>query len=165
MAAALIAVLGVHALRVGREAERLRLELAAAERAAAESLAVGGRPDGGPAGGSGAAPAPGAGPWAAGHPAGLLANEVHLRRLREAGLEDPLGDVRADLQAHPELIPVPSRLGGRMGFYSPDDIVLLNDRWVHAYFEDGHTAGSMLLEFDVREGGEIVWRPLASATW
>jgi hypothetical protein len=52
-----------------------------------------------------------------------------------------------------------------MGFYSPDDIVLLNDRWVHAYFEDGHTAGSMLLEFDVREGGEIVWRPLASATW
>jgi hypothetical protein len=152
VAAVLAGVLAVEAVRARREAGRLRVELEAARGAAAsDSLQVAGaRPD--TAGG----PAP---------PPGLLANEVHLARLRRAGLDDPLADLRADLQAHPELIPVPGRLGGRMGFYSPDDIVLLNDRWVYAYFEDGHTAGSMLLEFDVREGGGIAWRPLAAAAW
>ena len=160
VAAVLAGVLAVEAVRARREVGRLRGELEASRvAAAADSLqAAGGRPD--TAGGL----VPGAdGPAA--RPPGLLANEVHLARLRRAGLRDPLADLRADLQAHPELIPVPSRLGGRMGFYSPDDIVLLNDRWVYAYFEDGHTAGSMLLEFDVREGGGIVWRPLAAAAW
>jgi hypothetical protein len=159
VAAVLAGVLAVEAVRARREAGRLRAELEAARGAAAtDSLqAVGGRP--GTAGGL----PPGAdGPA---QPPGLLAQEVHLARLRRAGLDDPLADLRADLQARPELIPLPGRLGGRMGFYSPDDIVLLNDRWVYAYFEDGHTAGSMLLEFDVREGGGIAWRPLAAAAW
>jgi hypothetical protein len=158
VAAVLAGVLAVEAVRARREAARLRTELEAARGAAADSLeTAAGRPDA--AGGL----APGVdGPAA---PPGLLANEVHLARLRRAGLDDPLADLRADLQARPELIPLPGRLGGRMGFYSPDDIVLLNDRWVYAYFEDGHTAGSMLLEFDVREGGGIAWRPLAAAAW
>ncbi|MFN2432799.1 MAG: hypothetical protein ABR599_08315 [Gemmatimonadota bacterium] len=153
---------GLEAVRARKDAGRLRHELAAlrattteAERRGADPARDGARRQLPAASGSGAG----------GIPRGLLATATHLRRLREAGLPDPVAHLRADLQAHPELIPAEGTLGGRMGFYSPADIVLLNDRWVYAYFEDGHRAGSMLLAFDVQEGGEITWRRLDSMLW
>lgn len=78
--------------------------------------------------------------------------------LKKKGLEHPVADLVADLQKHPELIPYKGVLGGTMAFGFPDKIYVLTDRYVLAYFEDGHIAGWMLLEYTVGRGGKISWR-------
>jgi len=82
--------------------------------------------------------------------------------LQKKGLQDPVNDLVSDLQQHPELIPHGGVLGGTMGFGFPDKIHVLTDRWVLAYFEDGHIAGWMLLEYQVARGGRITWRVIDS---
>ena len=57
----------------------------------------------------------------------------------------------------PEVIPFEGRLGGTMDFYDPDRINVLSDRWVYAEFDDGHSQGAMLLEYERTEGGTIKW--------
>ena len=68
--------------------------------------------------------------------------------------------LREDLAGRPELIPFQGTLGGSMGFYDPDRIRVLNERWVLAYFEDGHVAGQMVLSYTIDEDGSIHWRVL-----
>jgi hypothetical protein len=68
--------------------------------------------------------------------------------------------LRDDLVEHRELIPFPAVMGGTM-FFVPQRIVILNDRWAYAEFEDGHIGGSMLLEYDV-DDGRIRWKRLAA---
>ena len=65
-------------------------------------------------------------------------------------------DVVEELIATPEIIPFDPVLGGTMGFYAPENVTVLNDRWVYAVFEDGHVAGSMLIEY-VGTADGIVW--------
>jgi|GEM_PF-4274897 len=65
-----------------------------------------------------------------------------------------------DLLLNPQLIPFSGTLGGTMGFYSPENIYVLSDHWVFARFEDGHTGGSMLLEYRLDDAGEIHWKVL-----
>ncbi len=71
-------------------------------------------------------------------------------------------DVVAALIANPEIIPFEPVLGGTMGFYAPENITVLNDRWVYAVFEDGHVAGAMLIEYAATADG-IVWSVLDAA--
>lgn len=89
-------------------------------------------------------------------------NRWDLEKFQRRGLKDPLKEIIADLQKHPELIPYKGVLGGRMGFYFADMIWVLNKKWVLAYFEDGHIGGWMLLEFKVFQGGKISWKVLES---
>ncbi len=89
-------------------------------------------------------------------------NRWDLEKFQRRGLKDPLKEIVADLQNHPELIPYKGIQGGRMGFYFADMIWVLNKKWVLAYFEDGHIGGWMLLEFKVSQGGKISWRVLES---
>jgi hypothetical protein len=91
---------------------------------------------------------------------GLLPWE--LEELQKKGLQDPVRDLVADLQEHPELIPYKGVLGGTMAFGFPEKIHVLTDRYVLAYFEDGHIAGWMLLEYSVARGGKISWRVIDS---
>jgi len=91
-----------------------------------------------------------------------LAWRLDLDELRDLGLADPVAMLRADLMRHPELIPYKGVLGGRMGFYSPGDIVLLNSRWVYARFNDGHIVGFGIFEFSVAPGGRIRWKTVAA---
>lgn len=56
-----------------------------------------------------------------------------------------------------ETIGAEAVLGGTMGFYSPDNIEVLNDRWVLAWFEDGHIGGEALLRYRFTEDGSIEW--------
>ncbi len=65
--------------------------------------------------------------------------------------------------AHPEIIPHAGVLGGRMGFYSPRNIHVLNARTVYARFDDGHIMGSGVFEFTIEPDGRIDWRVLDSA--
>ena len=99
------------------------------------------------------------------------AGDIPLRRvlddgeiwtLKHQGLADPVHDLKADLMKHPELIPFPGVEGGRMGFYSPDEIVILGGHWAFARFEDGHVGGTMLLEYKVA-AGRIVWKRLTAS--
>jgi len=91
---------------------------------------------------------------------GLLPWEIE--RLQKKGLEDPVNDLVSDLQEHPELISHSGVLGGTMAFGFPEKIQVLTDRYVLAYFEDGHIAGWMLLEYQVARGGLITWRVIDS---
>jgi hypothetical protein len=87
---------------------------------------------------------------------------LYIRGLRDQGLANPVRDLIADLQHHPEVIPHPGVSGGRMGFYDPDRIRVLNDSWVYAPFEDGHVAGDAILGYRVAPGGRISWRVVVS---
>ncbi|HOE97765.1 MAG TPA: hypothetical protein PLS90_14340 [Candidatus Sumerlaeota bacterium] len=69
--------------------------------------------------------------------------------------------LRDDLLQRPDLIGLPGVLGGRMAF-RPDDVHVLNDRWVLAGYEDGHISGWGLFEFSFA-GEEIHWRPVESS--
>ena len=84
-----------------------------------------------------------------------------LKRLKEKGLRDPIKDIITDLIKHKELIPYKGVLGGVMHFYE-SGIYVLTPKWVYAYFEDGHIAGRMLLEYQVSDEGKISWRVVDS---
>jgi hypothetical protein len=94
-------------------------------------------------------------------PAPLYPSYFLLDGLKAKGLNDPVKDIVADLMKHDELIPCEGVLGGKMGFGSPRGIQIINDQWVVANFEDGHIAGSMLLEYKVADGGKITWKMIA----
>ena len=88
-------------------------------------------------------------------------DEAILMSLKDKGFTGKLEDIIIDLQSHQELIPFEGGLGGTMGFYSDKHIHVLTDKWVLAYFEDGHFFGFMLLEYDIKDG-EIIWEVIDS---
>lgn len=86
-----------------------------------------------------------------------LLDRRQVDTLVKKGLNDPVREIRNALVKDPGLIGSSAVLGGNLGFYFRDGIHILNDRWVFAYFEDGHVAGALLLRYDVSPGGEISW--------
>ena len=96
-----------------------------------------------------------------GHMIGLSDYEIH--RLKLLGFENPQEDLIADLQKNAsQIIPYDGVLGGTMGFYWSEGIYFFNNRWVVAYFEDGHIGGYILLKYNVNDSGEITWSVLHS---
>jgi hypothetical protein len=91
---------------------------------------------------------------------GLLSWEIE--ELKKKGLKNPVADLVADLQRHPELIPHEAVLGGTMAFGFPEKMHVLTKHHVLAYFEDGHIGGWMVLEYSVARGGRITWRVVDS---
>jgi len=85
-----------------------------------------------------------------------------VQAMKKKGLHDPVGEIIADLKQHRELIPYKGVLGGTMNFYDDSKIWVLTKKWVLAYFEDGHVAGYLLLEYEVTQGGKIIWKTVAS---
>ncbi|RPI73120.1 MAG: hypothetical protein EHM47_06755 [Ignavibacteriales bacterium] len=83
-----------------------------------------------------------------------------IERLKKKGLSNPVRDIITDLTEHTKLIPYEGVLGGTMRFYDRE-IRILNSKWVFAYFEDGHIAGEMLLEYNVDNDGTINWKRIA----
>jgi hypothetical protein len=87
-----------------------------------------------------------------------LIQDWQVDDLRRQGVADPVPTLVADLQRHPKLIPYEGVLGGTMGFYDSTQIHVLNDRWVYAYFEDGHVSGYGLFEYSIGDSGQIEWK-------
>lgn len=85
-----------------------------------------------------------------------------IQAMKKKGLKQPVADIIADLKQHRELIPYKGTLGGTMNFYDDSKIWILTNKWVLAYFEDGHVAGYLLFEYEVTQGGIINWKTLAS---
>jgi hypothetical protein len=93
-------------------------------------------------------------------PASLL-TPAQVQELRQRGLSEPVRDLTADLERHPELIPIQPVSGGTMRFYGSQSAVL-SPKWMLAYFEDGHVAGHALMEYRVEPGGKIDWKVLTA---
>jgi hypothetical protein len=91
-----------------------------------------------------------------------LLNESDLNYLETKGLKNPAEAIKADLIRNNSLIPAKGSLGGTMQFYKKR-IHILNRKWVLAYFEDGHNAGEMLLEYTVNGNGTISWKSLTTS--
>ncbi len=94
--------------------------------------------------------------------AGLLPEGMSLDEA-EKQVTDALMDGGAPLIR--ELTGLEGVLGGTMGFYTEENITVLNDRWVHAWFEDGHVGGEMLLLYTFEEDGSISWTLLDLAEY
>jgi hypothetical protein len=90
------------------------------------------------------------------------AGHLDIQRLRNAGLQNPVADLLADLARHPDLIPFKGIQGSAMRFGSTDEACVLTGKWVFAGFDDGHINGHMLLEYGVASGGAIHWHRLAA---
>lgn len=89
----------------------------------------------------------------------LYRNDVE--NMKGKGLVNPAEDIISDLKEHRELIPYKGVLGGTMDFYGRN-IWILTNKWVLAYFEDGHTVGYMLLEYSINDNGKITWKRISA---
>lgn len=87
-----------------------------------------------------------------------LLGTADLAQLKRLGLTDPVRQLREDLLAHPELIPLDGSLGDSR--FSGDEIVLLNPFYAWCGFTNQGAHGSMLLEFAIADSGKILWKPL-----
>jgi len=88
-------------------------------------------------------------------------DKTMILELQRKGFSGQMKDIVADLKMHRELIPYKGILGGTMGFYGDNDIHVLTNRWVFAYFQDGHISGYMLLRYDINNGS-ISWKVIDS---
>ncbi len=89
-----------------------------------------------------------------------LVNELEIIKAEKKLNDQKYEPVIEDLIAHPELISVKGVLGGKMGFYSKEDIYVFNDRWVIARFDDGHILGAMILRYSRNDKGKMKWEIL-----
>ena len=90
-------------------------------------------------------------PAASGH----LIRNFEVDRLRQQGLSDPVRQIVAGLMTHPELIRHPGVLGGTMGFCVPENVHVLDERWVYADFEDGHIGGHGIFAYKVQPDSSL----------
>ncbi len=78
--------------------------------------------------------------------------------------------LRDDLQSRGEsliyeLTGLEGVLGGTLDFYSREEIRVLNDRWVLAWFEDGHIGGELLLKYKIDGDRNVYWTLLDVAEY
>ena len=88
-----------------------------------------------------------------------LFSDSDIRYFKQRGLNNPERDILNSLYQQNELIPREGVLGGKMRIWHA---LLLGRNWALAYFEDGHIAGNMILEYTVNEG-EIQWNVIDSS--
>jgi len=81
--------------------------------------------------------------------------------LKRQGFNGSVQVIINDLMKNNELISYDGVLGGKMGFHSEENIYVLSDKWVYAYFDDGHINGYMLLSYSVNNGN-IAWKVIDS---
>jgi hypothetical protein len=84
--------------------------------------------------------------------------DQELADLKAQGLEHPAEDIMADLERRTDLVPREGVVGGTMRFW-PDQSRIVSPNKAYAYYEDGHIAVGLLLEFTVRDG-KIEWKVL-----
>ena len=80
--------------------------------------------------------------------------EEEINKLKEKGILNPEKDITDNLIENTQLIPYPGVLGGTMRI---GNIKLLGDRWVIAYFADGHIDGQMILRYIIKKDSTIGW--------
>lgn len=84
-----------------------------------------------------------------------------IEGMKKKGLDNPVRNIISSLMEHNELLPYEGVLGGTMRFYE-NKVKILTDKWVLAYFEDGHIGGYLLLEYNISDDGRITWKRISS---
>lgn len=79
-----------------------------------------------------------------------------LEGLVNHGFKTPLA-LLEDLATHDELLPVEGVLGGSMKWW-PEYSVVLNEKYVFGYFEDGHILGYALLKYSFDKDDTLKWQ-------
>jgi cell division protein FtsL len=79
-----------------------------------------------------------------------------LEGLVNHGFKTPLA-LLEDLATHDELLPVEGVLGGSMKWW-PEYSVVLNEKYVFGYFEDGHILGYALLKYSFDKDDNLKWQ-------
>lgn len=79
-------------------------------------------------------------------------DSVYVEAIKQRGVEDPQL-LFEDLKKHSDLIPSEGELGGVMFF---TDMKILNERWIYGAYEDGHTAGYGIFQWN-KEGDVLKW--------
>lgn len=79
-----------------------------------------------------------------------------LNGLVDHGFKTPLA-LLEDLATHDELLPVEGVLGGTMKWW-PEYSVVLNEKYVFGYFEDGHILGYALLKYSFDKDDILKWQ-------
>ncbi len=72
------------------------------------------------------------------------------------GFKTPLA-LLEELATHDELLPVEGVLGGSMKWW-PEYSVVLNEKYVFGYFEDGHILGYALLKYSFDKDDNLKWQ-------
>lgn len=67
-------------------------------------------------------------------------------------MQNPEIFIVESLERNSQLIPEESVLGGKMRFLDTD---ILNERFIWAYYEDGHVAGEAIFEYKLNEADSI----------
>ena len=79
-----------------------------------------------------------------------------LNGLVDHGFKTPLA-LLEELATHDELLPVEGVLGGTMKWW-PEYSVVLNEKYVFGYFEDGHILGYALLKYSFDKDDNLNWQ-------
>ena len=85
-----------------------------------------------------------------------MMTESDLRDLKQLGLPDPVRNLADDLMKRGDLIPIKGVLGGSMAFHDPSRWAF-SRYWATADFDNGHIAGTAMLRYEVKQGGQITW--------
>ncbi|WP_303311363.1 hypothetical protein [Hymenobacter sp. BT730] len=85
-----------------------------------------------------------------------LLTTAQLSRLVSRGLGNPGTMLRTSLQRQQQrLLPAEGKVGGTMKIR---DISVLSDHYALASFDDGHSAGQMLLRYEAKGPQQISWQ-------
>jgi cell division protein FtsB len=79
-----------------------------------------------------------------------------LEGLVNRGFKTPLA-LLEELATHDELLPVEGVLGGSMKWW-PEYSVVLNEKYVFGYFEDGHILGYALMKYSFDKDDNLKWQ-------
>ena len=66
--------------------------------------------------------------------------------------------IKKDLIKNVQQLNIEGVNGGTIAFNNSDKINIINEKWVVAYFDDGHIDGNLLLEYKIESNGKIIWR-------
>ncbi len=90
-------------------------------------------------------------------------SDIDYSYLQKKGLKEPIKEIKENLMSKPEIIGIKGIKGGKIDFYDSRNIYILNSKWVYAFFEDGHIAGSVLFEYTINKG-KIKWQVIKVIT-
>lgn len=85
-----------------------------------------------------------------------------LDGLDQHGFKTPLA-LLENLGTHDELLPIKGVLGGSMKWW-PEYSIVLNEKYVFGYFEDGHILGYALLKYTFDEDDTLKWQVVNTYT-
>lgn len=89
-------------------------------------------------------------------------SRFEMSELEKRGAGDLKAQLFSSLRGRTDLIPYEGVLGGTMYFPSDDLFWILVHPWAMVYFEDGHRAGYLLLEYKFSSPEDISWEVIGS---